>query len=361
MIRLQRFRRPLNRRVSESYWLSIAFAAVVMNVFWLTTGTLAHAQAIRDLPGFHSNTLQRNDDGSTGAVPIGFTLNFFDKKYTQLYVNNNGNVTFDGPLGQYVPFGLAGTNLPIIAAFFADVDTRPLGSDEVSYGTDTVEGRQAFGVDYFRVGYYSEMADRLNTFQIVLISRPDTGEDNFDIELNYSQITWDQGSLSHNVSAVAGYSNGSGNQNSLFQLSGSMLEGAFLDGGPNSLVSNRLNSSVPGRYVFEVRSGEVRLLRITTDGLPEGTVLQPYSSPPLALSGGVAPYAWSTVNWPDGLGVTLDPSTGVISGTPAHVGTYQLTVRASDQASTPAASKTFTLVVKSGSALHEVPHLGSLL
>ena len=49
--------------------------------------------------GCQANVLARNDDGSTGAVPIGFELNFFGNRYSQLYVNNNGNVTFGSTLG----------------------------------------------------------------------------------------------------------------------------------------------------------------------------------------------------------------------------------------------------------------------
>ena len=35
------------------------------------------------------------------------------------------------------------------------------------------------------------------------------------------------------------------------------MHGAFLDGGPNALISHSLNSNVLGRYVFEVRAGQV--------------------------------------------------------------------------------------------------------
>jgi hypothetical protein len=65
------------------------------------TAGVGQAAPIR--PGFDGNTLPRNDDGSTGAVGIGFTTNFFGQNFTQLFVNNNGNVTFDGPLGTFTP------------------------------------------------------------------------------------------------------------------------------------------------------------------------------------------------------------------------------------------------------------------
>jgi hypothetical protein len=44
---------------------------------------------------------------------------------------------------------------------------------------------------------------------------------------------------------------------SFFELLGSGTNGAFLDGGPSatSLILNRLNSNVDGRYIFNARNG----------------------------------------------------------------------------------------------------------
>jgi hypothetical protein len=43
------------------------------------------------------NALPSNDDDSSPAVPIGFPINFFGVTHTELFVNNNGNVTFGAP------------------------------------------------------------------------------------------------------------------------------------------------------------------------------------------------------------------------------------------------------------------------
>ena len=57
-------------------------------------------------------------------------------------------------------------------------------------------------------------------------------------------------------------------------------------------------------------------LTVTTASLPNGTVGRPYADT-LEASGGVIPYTWSvTPDLPAGL--TLDPATGVISGTPTE-------------------------------------------
>jgi len=65
---------------------------------------------------------------------------------------------------------------------------------------------------------------------------------------------------------------------------------------------------------------------ITTSALPDGTVGESYSAA-LEAVGGQAPYLWSisTGSLPEGL--SLDSSSGVISGTPEHAGVHDLTIR----------------------------------
>jgi len=241
-----------------------SLAAVVLACTIAAPGVAA-AQAVRNTSsGFTLSTLPANDDGSTGLVPLGFNVNFFGVTGNQVYVNNNGNVTFDAALGTYTPFGLSGTARKIIAPFFADVDTRGSGSHQVMYGTGTVNGMNAFVVNWDTVGYYGSHTDKLNVFQLVMIDRHDTGAGNFDFEFNYNQIQWETGDASggaHGLGgscARAGYSNGlSGPSNVSFEMAGSAQCGAFLDGGPDALKSHSLNSDVAGRYVFMVRNGTV--------------------------------------------------------------------------------------------------------
>src|SRR5205814_486063 len=124
------------------------------------------------------------------------SLNFFGQTYSNLYVNNNGNVTFDSSLSTYTPFGLSSTNRKIIAPFFADVDTRSSGSSPVtySYGNAVYNGHNVFCVDWVNVGYYYLHFDKLNSFQLVLIDRsgdPGRATGDFDIYMNYDQIQWE--------------------------------------------------------------------------------------------------------------------------------------------------------------------------
>lgn len=214
--------------------------------------------------GFNDNTLPPNDDSSTGLVPIGFDIDFLGVVFDQLYVNNNGNVTFDTPLFTFTPFDLIANNVAIIAPFFADVDTRFHG-DPVTYGTGTVGGQAAFGVNWLNVDYFASSpahGEQLNSFQLVLVDRSDIAPGDFDIEFNYGQITWETGSASGGVGGLGGSSARAGFSNGLdfnFELNGSASNGAFLDSGPSetSLVQNSFNSQFDGRYVFFARSGGI--------------------------------------------------------------------------------------------------------
>ncbi|MFN0195898.1 MAG: beta strand repeat-containing protein [Planctomycetaceae bacterium] len=216
--------------------------------------------------GFSADNIPANDDGSSGAEPIGFTLNFFGQMFSDLFVNNNGNVTFNGALPTFTPFGLLNTATPIIAPFFADVDTRQ--GNLVTYGTGLAEGHSAFGVNYLDVRHFNASGAPgaglpNNSFQLVLIDRSDIAAGDFDIEFNYAEINWEAGEASGSnalglggSSARAGFSNG---VDTSFELPGSAVNGAFLDNGPpeTSLINNSLNSTTLGRYVFEARGGTV--------------------------------------------------------------------------------------------------------
>src|SRR5262249_18593397 len=211
--------------------------------------------------GFDASALPANDDVSTDFVPLGFAVNFFGITYTGLYVNNNGNVTFDKPMPIFTPFDLASSPRAIVAPFFADVDTRE--GNVVTYGSGVVDGRRAFGVTWPGVGCFNRNTAVLNFFQMALVERSDAGTGAFDIVFNYDSIQWEAGQASDGdlsclggTSARAGFANGTGAPGTFFELPGSGVNGAFLDSNPaTGLIHGSLNSPTPGRYVFQVRSG----------------------------------------------------------------------------------------------------------
>ncbi len=240
---------------------------------------LLDAQAIRGNGGFNTNKMKNGDDNYEPS-PIGFNVNFFGQLQQTAYISNNGNLTFGGPFlasdgtAAWVPLPLRQLfGVAMIAPFFADVDTTL--SAPVTYGRDTVNGRPAFGVNYIGVGYYKAKTDKLNSFQLVLIERGDTGAGNFDIEFNYGSIQWDIGENTRIGRAYAsvGYTNGLANTaNSAFELPGSLGGGAFLDSGGFALIRQSRNSGgVAGRLVFEVRNGNINNTTLIIQ--PDKTIL----------------------------------------------------------------------------------------
>ncbi len=224
--------------------------------------------------GFDGAEMSRGDDHTyTGEgynpvrVDIGFPVRFFDTVHSSCYVNNNGNITFDHPLHSFTPENLVRSGAVMIAPFWADVDSRneESGVTRFSAQSGQVDGRQAFGVSWRDVGYFSFHVDKTNSFQLVLINRSDRAEGDFDMEFNYNRITWETGDASGGywgyggMPARVGWTNGNG----LFmEFKGSgqsrMLLDETGDGLPNyanGLIYQSWNSGVPGRILIQVVNG----------------------------------------------------------------------------------------------------------
>ena len=216
--------------------------------------------------GFGENVLAANDDDSTGFLDLTTVfsggLDFFGINYTGLYTNNNGNLTFNDPQFAFTPEAINGaTSNPIIAAFFADVDTgggaatatpggNSTGSNLVYWDLDTVGG--IFTATWDDVEYYGSNTDKLNSFQIAIFDQ-DNGD--FDIELRYEELNWTTGNLSGGTDGLggtiarAGYSAGNGLD--FFELAASGDQEQMLN------LNNTSNVGTAGLYRFEVRNGVV--------------------------------------------------------------------------------------------------------
>jgi hypothetical protein len=77
-------------------------------------------------------------------------------------------------------------------------------------------------------------------------------------------------------------------------------------------------------------------LAITTATLPNGTLGTAYPATTLAASGGTGPYRWSVTAGALPGGLSLNDVTGVVSGTPAAVGSFTFTVTVTDSRNTTA-------------------------
>lgn len=209
--------------------------------------------------GFGELVLDRNDDESSNELDLPFSPNFFGTTYDTFYVNNNGNITFNDSIGTFTPEPFPIANQPLIAAYWADVDTINEDSGLVYLAApneDTVV------VTYDAVGYFSSKADLLNSFQIILRDKSEeTGSPgDFDIEFRYETLEWTTGDASGGMDglggtpAQAGFD--AGNEQDFLTLPGSRTAEVLE-------LQNTSNVSLdtPGLWSFAIRQGDIPGLR----------------------------------------------------------------------------------------------------
>jgi hypothetical protein len=150
------------------------------------------------------------------------------------------------------------------------------------------------------------------------------------------QGTLGGGGTGSNLQAGAGGGGlygGGGGGGLIFTSDHSSSTAAGGGGGGSSLVPPGGTESVTSSpALVTISYTAVQPLRVTTTSLPAATGGRPYTAA-LAATGGVPPYAWTVTSGSLPPGLTLDASTGVISGTSDVAGTYDFTVTATDSES----------------------------
>jgi large repetitive protein len=141
------------------------------------------------------------------------------------------------------------------------------------------------------------------------------------------------------------------------------LTGSPTTAGTSSFTVSVSDSSSPAQTATKALTLRVNApFTVSSTGLPSAAVGVAYSAG-ISVSGGVSPvtFAIGTGSLPAGL--TLNTSTGVISGTPTTAGTSNFTLNISDSANPPrSASPSFSIVVNSQfSVTSGAPPNGTLL
>jgi hypothetical protein len=97
----------------------------------------------------------------------------------------------------------------------------------------------------------------------------------------------------------------------------------FQGGSSATLICNTFSGWAPGKNI-------VGAVQISCTPFPPGTECQTYSASVLSVEGGTAPFTWSVTTGTLPPGLTMDPATGAITGTPTAAGTFDFTVMVVD-------------------------------
>nr|XP_021335859.1 sushi, nidogen and EGF-like domain-containing protein 1 [Danio rerio] len=195
-----------------------------------------------------------DDDASSSAITLLSPFLFFGRTYQQIYVNNNGDLTFSQALPQFVPSSFpANGSQDIIAGFWADLNNGASGVISYNqYANGSVLTRATQDINsYFpnlpftaswvfvatwdKVPYLSSIAE--TSFQVVLIS----GSNYSFILINYGDIAATERKVEAGYDTI--------NSTNYFVIPGSN------NGSSVSNLKNSSNVNVPGRWVFRVDGG----------------------------------------------------------------------------------------------------------
>jgi subtilisin family serine protease len=249
-------------------------------------------------------------DDTFSTLAIGFQIPFWGQSYGTAYVSSNGFLTLGSPLSPFIP-DYMNAAIPtgaapngVIAPFWDDL--YPGSSGSVHAGVAGAPGSRVLHIEWFNVPHYAGSGTA--TFEVALHEATGLIKLQWlDTDLNDSR--WNLG-----VSATAGVER------------------------PDGVIGRQVSFNqpllTPGRAVsctYGALPPPPPPPTITTTSLPEGTVGVAYSAT-LQATGGTPPFTWATEGGSLPAGLTLNPSTGAISGTPTSAGTSAFTARVTDNA-----------------------------
>jgi len=138
-------------------------------------------------PGAGNIIVPAGDDLASAAIPLGFDFEFFGKTYNQIYVSTNGLVSLANPVTTFSASGFP-QGEPVLAPFWADVDTRATGQIRLQRST-SARGNPVVQIDWIDVGYFNQHNDKKNTFSLYI--EDDPGGD--IVVFHYFNMQWTTG------------------------------------------------------------------------------------------------------------------------------------------------------------------------
>lgn len=175
----------------------------------------------------------RNDDWCTPVISIPFNFCFYGLTYNELFINNNGNISFDTAYSTFSADSFPSANFKMIAPFWADIDTRDTSGGIVYYKLTNT----ALIVQWDNVGYFGAIYSLKNTFQVIITDGNDpiinVGS---NVSFCFKEMRWTTGDASGGVNgfggipATVGMNAGNGincKQVGRFDISGAYFDGSY--------------------------------------------------------------------------------------------------------------------------------------
>ncbi len=169
-----------------------------------------------------TQSMGRNDDGSSANIALGFDFCFYEQTQTSVFINNNGNLSFGGPVSSFTPTGFP-IGTPMIAPFWADVDTRnaaagPNNTNLVWHKFVDTNGDLAddtLVVTWDGVGVFPSNNAEFNTFQVAISGIRNAfggpnGLGGLNAAFSFGDMNWSVGTASGGAAATVGINEGTG-------------------------------------------------------------------------------------------------------------------------------------------------------
>ena len=146
-----------------------------------------------------------NDDWSTSGITLPFNFCFYGSivgnAANQLYINNNGNISFGSPYSTFSAVAFPSNQYVMIAPFWSDVDTDGPNSRYVWYKMTPTY----LIIQWDSVGYYAVHDDKLNTYQLIITDGNDPIlPGGYNISFCYGDMQWTTGDASGGSSGFGG-------------------------------------------------------------------------------------------------------------------------------------------------------------
>ncbi|MGH3132923.1 MAG: putative Ig domain-containing protein, partial [Gaiellaceae bacterium] len=250
-------------------------------------------------------------DDTFSTVNIGFQVPFYGQNHSTAYIASNGFLTLGSSAGAqaFANAAIPTSAVPngVIAPLWDDLYPGSTGS--VHAGVAGSPGSRVLHVEWFNVPHFSFFGGSgTATFEVALHEA--TGEIRFQwLDTDFGNTDWNMG-----AAATAGVERQDG------------VVGRQISFDQPQLTNGRAVSCT-----FGAPPPPPPAPTITTASLPDATVGVAYSET-LQATGGTPPYTWSLDSGVLPAGLSLDASTGAITGTPTAAGTSPFTALVTDNA-----------------------------